>query len=343
MQKVKPTLTKVVISIALAAIVTTGVVIASSSSYNNDAGTRSSPFNSELMKASVDPDRFLREFNYGNVSILPDGRTLREFTIIAQDVEIEVAPGIFLEAWTYNGTVPGPTIRVTEGDLVRINFINQGSHPHTIHLHGVHPAEMDGVFEIIGPGGRFVYEFTAEPFGLFLYHCHVQPAAEHINRGLYGVFIVDPKTPRPPADEMVMIMNGFDTDFDEENNFYAVNGPAFYYMKNPIEIKVNEPIRIYLVNILEFDPINSLHIHGNMYKLYRSGTSLTDYELTDMVTISQGERAVIEFSYKYPGDYMFHAHQNEFADKGWMGVFRVVDDFEVGGGAERRAAESGGH
>jgi FtsP/CotA-like multicopper oxidase with cupredoxin domain len=62
-----------------------------------------------------------------------------------------------------------------------------------------------------------------------------------------------------------------------------------------------------------------------------------------MVTISQGERAVIEFSYKYPGDYMFHAHQNEFADKGWMGVFRVVDDFEVGGGAERRAAESGGH
>jgi FtsP/CotA-like multicopper oxidase with cupredoxin domain len=295
------------------------------------------------MKASVDPDRFLREFNYGNVSILPDGRTLREFTIIAQDVEIEVAPGIFLEAWTYNGTVPGPTIRVTEGDLVRINFINQGSHPHTIHLHGVHPAEMDGVFEIIGPGGRFVYEFTAEPFGLFLYHCHVQPAAEHINRGLYGVFIVDPKTPRPPADEMVMIMNGFDTDFDEENNFYAVNGPAFYYMKNPIEIKVNEPIRIYLVNILEFDPINSLHIHGNMYKLYRSGTSLTDYELTDMVTISQGERAVIEFSYKYPGDYMFHAHQNEFADKGWMGVFRVVDDFEVGGGAERRAAESGGH
>jgi FtsP/CotA-like multicopper oxidase with cupredoxin domain len=320
-----------VIAVALAVIITTGVVIASSSSYNDDAGVRSSPFDSELRKASVDPDKFLRGFNYGKVSTLPDGRTLREFTIIAEDVEIEVAPGIFFEAWTYNGTVPGPTIRVTEGDLVRINFINHGHHPHTIHLHGIHPAEIDGVFETIGPGGRFMYEFTADPFGLFLYHCHVQPVAEHINRGLYGVFIVDPKTPRPQADEMVMIMNGFDTDFDKENNFYAVNGPAFYYMKNPIEIRTDELIRIYLVNILEFDQVNSLHIHGNMYKLYRTGTSLTDYELTDMVTMSQGERAVIEFSYRYPGNYMFHAHQNEFADKGWMGVFGVIESRESNG------------
>ncbi|MEE8132254.1 MAG: multicopper oxidase domain-containing protein, partial [Nitrososphaerales archaeon] len=108
---------------------------------------------------------------------MPDGTTLREFTIIVEDIEIEVSPGIFFNAWAYNGTVPGPTIRVTEGDLVRVNFINQSQLPHTIHLHGEHPAEMDGVFEIVGSGGRFVYEWTAEPFGLFLYHCHVAPVA----------------------------------------------------------------------------------------------------------------------------------------------------------------------
>lgn len=84
-------------------------------------------------------------------------------------------------------------------------------------------------------------------------------------------------------------MKGFDTDFDKQNNFYAVNGPAFYYMKHPIEIKTDQLIRIYLINILEFDPVNSFHLHANVYKLYRTGTSLTDYELTDMVTMSQRE------------------------------------------------------
>ena len=85
---------------------------------------------------------------------MPDGTTLREFTIIAEDDQImEVSPGIFFNVWTYNGTVPGPTIRATEGDIVRINFINNGAKSHTMHFHGIHPAEMDGVFEIVGPGG----------------------------------------------------------------------------------------------------------------------------------------------------------------------------------------------
>ncbi|MDH5698144.1 MAG: multicopper oxidase domain-containing protein, partial [Nitrosopumilus sp.] len=75
-----------------------------------------------------DPMEYLREFNYGNVSTLPDGSALREFTIIADDDQImEVSPGIFFNVWTFNGTVPGPTIRATEGDTVRIKFINNGS------------------------------------------------------------------------------------------------------------------------------------------------------------------------------------------------------------------------
>ena len=289
--------------------------------------------NVTIKDAVVDPMKYLREFNYGKVSELPDGTTLREFTLVASDDKVkEISPGVFYNVWMFNGTVPGPTIRATEGDLVRINFINNGSKSHTVHTHGIHEAEMDGVFETIGAGGRFTYEFTAEPFGVFPYHCHMQPLEEHITHGLYGVYIVDPKTPRPTADEMVMVMNGYDTDFDTENNFYTVNGIPYYYMHHPIQIEKDRLIRIYLVNILEFDPINNFHLHANLYQLYRSGTSLVPHEYTDMVTMSQGERGILEFKYKFPGQYMFHAHKTEFAEKGWMGLFLVKDMTSSNGG-----------
>ena len=279
----------------------------------------------------LDPMKYLREFNYGRISTMADGTTLHEFTIIVQDKTLEVSPGVFMDAWTYNGTIPGPTLRATEGDLVRISFMNNGSHTHTMHFHGIHKAEMDGVFETINPGGRFIYEFTAEPFGLFLYHCHVQPLEEHISRGLYGVYIVDPKTPRPPADEMVMVMNGYDTDFDTENNFYTVNGLPYYYMHHPIQIEKDKLVRVYLVNILEFDPLNNFHLHANLFELYRTGTNLTPDEYTDVVSMNQGERAVLEFTYKYPGQYVFHAHKTEFAEKGWLGMFLVKGASDTSG------------
>ena len=282
--------------------------------------------NVTIKDAVVDPMKYLREFNYGRVSELPNGTTLREFTLVASDDKVkEISPGVFYNVWTFNGTIPGPTLRATEGDLIRINFINNGSKSHTIHTHGIHKADMDGVFETVGAGGRFTYEFTAEPFGVFPYHCHMQPLEEHIVHGLYGVYIVDPKTPRPPADEMVMVMNGYDTDFDTENNFYTVNGIPYYYMHHPIQIEKGQLVRIYLVNMLEFDPINNFHLHANLYQLYRSGTSLVPDEYTDMVTMSQGERGILEFKYKFPGQYMFHAHKTEFAEKGWMGLFLVKD------------------
>jgi len=276
--------------------------------------------------AAIDPMKYLRSFNYGRVSQLENGTTLREFTIVADDRLItEVSPGVNYNVWTFNGTVPGPTLRATEGDLIRIHFINNGTKPHSMHFHGIHEAEMDGVLENINPGGQFTYEFYAEPVGLHLYHCHVMPLEEHISHGLYGVYIVDPKTPRPDADEMVMVMNGYDTDFDGENNFYTANGIPFYYMHHPIEIQKGRLVRIYLVNILEFDQINNFHLHGNLFQLYRTGTNMGPDEYTDMVTMSQGERAVLEFTYKYPGQYMFHAHKTEFSEKGWVGMFNVKE------------------
>jgi len=274
-----------------------------------------------------DPMEYLREFNYGRVSQLPDGTTLREFTIIAEDDKVmEISPGVFFNVWTFNGTVPGPTIRVTEGDFVRIKFINNGSREHTMHFHGIHPAEMDGVFEPVGPGGQFTYEWFADPVGVHPYHCHIMPLEEHIARGLYGVYIVDPKEGRPIADEMIMVLNGFDTDFDTENNFYAANTIPFYYQHHPIQINTNELIRVYVVNMLEFDPINNLHLHGNLYYYYPTGTDTVPSTYTDMITLSQTERGIMEFEYKYPGKYLFHAHKVEFSEKGWIGIFIVKDN-----------------
>lgn len=281
-----------------------------------------------VSEVEIDPEKYLRDFNYGRVSQLDDGRTLREFTIVANDDKVmEISPGVFYNVWTFNGTVPGPTIRATEGDVVRVNFINNGNKEHTMHFHGEHPAEMDGVFEIVGSGGgQFTYEFEAGPVGVHPYHCHVMPLEEHIAHGLYGVFIVDPKEGRPPADEMVMVLNGFDTDFDTENNFYAANTIPFYYQHHPIQIKKEELIRVYVVNMVEFDPINNFHLHGNLYQYFPTGTDLVPSTFTDMITLSQTERGIMEFKYQYPGKYLFHAHKVEFSEKGWVGIFLVKED-----------------
>jgi len=90
-------------------------------------------------------------------------------------------------------------------------------------------------------------------------------------------------------------------------------------------VRVGEPLRIYLVNLTEFDLVNSFHLHASMFRLYRTGTQLDHFEFTDIVTMGQGERHVLEFSLDRPGQYMFHAHQSEFAELGWMGVFEAVE------------------
>ncbi len=284
----------------------------------------------DTKRMGYDPVRFLTSFQGGRVSRRADGRTLREFQVVAYDKPLEIAPGVFFPAWTFNGTVPGPTLRVREGDRVRIRFINAGAHPHTLHFHGIHTAEMDGVPGAgpgeIAPGKSFVYEFDAEPFGLHLYHCHALPLKRHIHKGLYGVFLIDPPTARPPAREMVMVMNGFDTDFDAENEVYAVNSVAFHYVRHPIKVRRGELVRIYLVNLTEFDPINSIHIHGNFFHVYRTGTRLETTEFTDTIMLCQAERAILEVRFPYTGRYMFHAHQSEFTELGWMGFFEVTDD-----------------
>jgi FtsP/CotA-like multicopper oxidase with cupredoxin domain len=300
--------------------------------------------------SGIDPQKFLSDFDYGEVSELENGQTLREYNIVAVDREIEIAPGVFFPAWAYNGRVPGPNIRCVEGDRVRINFFNGGSHPHTIHFHGIHSGSMDGVPGIgagmIESGQSTIYEFDAFPFGCHLYHCHAIPLKRHIHKGLYGAFIVDPDPERysgrereiaktrnhtypenEQVNEMVMVMNGFDTNFDGNNEVYAVNTVAFAYMNNPIPIRQDQIQRIYLINITEFDPINSIHIHANFFDYYDHGTTFEPtLKTVDTIMQCQAQRGIVEFSFSgfEPNRYMFHAHQSEFAELGWMGFFDVL-------------------
>jgi FtsP/CotA-like multicopper oxidase with cupredoxin domain len=294
------------------------------------------------------PEQLLTEFDYGEPSIGPDGRPEREWTITAVDKDIEIAPGVFFPAWTYNGRVPGPALRCVEGERLRIHFQNGGSHPHSIHLHSIHPARMDGVAGagLVEPGEAFTYEVDARPFGCHFYHCHAVPLKRHIHKGLYGALIIDPNPDRHAEhriaalgrrhgtpeharwQEFVMVMNGFDTNFDDENEFYAVNSIAFAYGRKPILVARSRPIRIYLVNATEFDPINSLHLHGNFFDYYDHGTTLTPTSrIVDTIMQCQGQRGILEidFSDHEPGLYMFHAHQSEFAELGWMSFFEVTD------------------
>lgn len=294
-----------------------------------------------------DPHAILTDWDRGTVSTDADGLRVREWTITAVDHQFEVAPGVEFAGWSYNGRIPGPTLRCTEGERLRIRFINGSSHPHSMHFHGIHAARMDGVpgAGMVEPGHEFTYEFAAKPFGCHLYHCHALPLKRHIHKGLYGAFIVDPDPARHPEhrevaasrllgspenarwQEMMMVMNGFDTNFDDENEFYAVNSIPFAYFRKPIRIDRTRPVRIYLVNLTEFDPINSFHLHAHFFDFYDHGTTLVPtHRIIDTVMMCQAQRGILEFSFAdhEPGIYMFHAHQSEFAELGWMSHFEVV-------------------
>ncbi len=256
----------------------------------------------------------------------PNG--VREFELVLEEnVLHEVAPGVKVPSWTFNRTVPGPVLRATEGDLVRVKFVNKGTLPHTIHFHGIHPAKMDGVFELVPPGGTYTYEFVAAPFGIMPYHCHTMPTSQHIQNGLYGMLIIDPKQGRKPMKELAMVMSAFDLDRDGEAEFYAWNGRAFQYADHPLALRTGEPVRMYVVNTFEESMVP--HLHGNMYHLYPTGTSLQPTEYTDVKSLNIAERAILEFQYDSPGHYMFQCHVSEHMEQGLMGWFHVEESKHI--------------
>ncbi|MFB6299470.1 MAG: multicopper oxidase domain-containing protein [Halobacteriales archaeon] len=274
--------------------------------------------------------------------------------------------------------VEGDLIRITFKNL---GLHDHTIHPHLKNLNpAMDGIPSNGPGTIDSTDDAFTYEWIAQPAGTHLYHCHSLPLKDHIHRGLYGVIIVDPDPDRvaenphdyvnyqgpidaeyrerlveeaksrnheyPENDavnEMVIVMNSFDTNFDGGNEVYAANTRAFAYglaesdgegnwsggeTIHPIRINKNERQRIYLVNTTEFDLVNSFHTHSQFFDYYDHGTTLMPTHKTiDTIMQAQAQRGIVELDYSdhQPGLYMFHAHISEFAELGWMSFFEVVE------------------
>jgi len=235
------------------------------------------------------------------------------------ETTLDVANGRNVRVWAYGGTVPGPVIRATAGQRMRVRVANHtSSAAHSVHFHGAHDVMQDGLGRI-APGERQTLEFVAGPIGFHPYHCHIPPYAWHVGKGMYGSLIVDPVEARPAAHEFVLCLCGFDVDGTGHNDTYAWNGVAGYYDRFPLKVPAGELVRIYLMNMVENDSFASFHLHAHTFDLYRSGTSVTPHEHTDIVSLGPAERAILEFRLPRRGRYMFHPHQSHMAERGAMG------------------------
>ena len=150
--------------------------------------------------------------------------------------------------------------------------------------------------EPVPPGGETTYEITAGPAGLHPYHCHTAPLAEHIARGLYGMLIVDPSGGRPPATVIGLVLSGFSNDRMGRNGIVAWNGVAGFYHHHPIKASTGEPVRLYLVNILEHEPLASFHLHAETLDVYPSGMAERPSSREDTVVLGMAQRTILEFT-----------------------------------------------
>lgn len=249
-----------------------------------------------------------------------DGTT-KVFNINTKAVSWETRSGDKVQAFAYNGVVPGPEIRVTEGDKLRFILKNDLPESTSIHWHGVHtPNAMDGVpyvnQPVVKPGASFTYEFEAKPIGTHMYHSH-HNAAEQVTKGLLGAFIVEPKdkSKEPKYDsEYSLILN-------DTNVGLTINGRSFPGTA-PILAKKGERIRIRFMN--EGLIIHPMHLHGYyMQVISKDGAPLTSPYLADTLNLAPGERYDVIVEANEPGAWAFHCHILTHAESA-RGMFGMV-------------------
>jgi len=248
-------------------------------------------------------------------------RGAKEYELTCTNMKWEVEPGKWVDAMAYNGQVPGPLIRVTEGDLVRVIVHNEMDESTAIHWHGQDvPNAMDGVPFItqppITPGSSFTYEFRATPFGSHMYHSHYN-AAEQTLKGLLGAFIVMPRNRSvDPAydEEWVMILN-------DMYHGYTINGKGFPATE-PVTIRRGKKLRMRFMN--EGAMIHPMHLHGMPMEVFaRDGYPLPQPFKCDTLNIAPGERWDAIIDCNNPGVWAFHCHILTHAE-GPHGMFGMV-------------------
>jgi FtsP/CotA-like multicopper oxidase with cupredoxin domain len=247
----------------------------------------------------------------------------RMFDLWVAEKPVPIARDLTVPSLTYNGTIPGPILRCTEGDPITVRCRNFGAMPHTVHFHGRHGAQADG-WEPVPAGGESTYRFSAAPFGVHPYHCHVGHHDDHALAGMHGVLIVDPRDGRAPAHEFVLVLSGHAPGADGRAAVYAWNGVAGLFAREPLKVPVGALVRVYLVNACLTDPVASFHLHAATFDVHRTGTRRTPDEHTDVVTLGPMERAILEFRLPTRGRYLFHPHQPWMAQRGATGWFAAT-------------------
>ncbi|HUR95118.1 MAG TPA: multicopper oxidase domain-containing protein [Gemmatimonadales bacterium] len=231
---------------------------------------------------------------------------VKVYELTAEEVQWEVEPGRRVKAWAYNGQVPGPQIRVREGDRVRVTLVNKLSQSTAIHFHGLElPNDQDGVPFVtqppVKPGESYTYEFTVPNAGSHMYHSH-HNAAVQVGNGLLGAFIVEPKRPRAAhrADvDHVMVLN-------DGSHGYTLNGKGFPATE-PLACRQGQTVRIRFMN--EGMMIHPMHLHGmHMTVIAKDGWDQPAPWKCDTLNIAPGERWDVLVKATNPGTWAFHCH-----------------------------------
>ena len=255
---------------------------------------------------------------------------------------VKVAPGVRMRAWTFNGGVPGPVVRATVGDTVEVTIHNaehggHGGHgmAHSVDFHAAQVAP-DAAFADVLPGQTKTFSFVVGRPGVFLYHCGTSPVLQHVGMGMYGAIVVDPATPREPANETVLVQGEFygrlrdgrlrpsyRAMLDDPPAFVAFNGQAFRYRTRPIPVAVGEPQRVYVVDAgpsLDSD----FHVVGEIFDTASAdGNPLNVLHGVSTYGVPAGGGAVFELAFDEPGRYPFLTHALRWAERGALGYFAV--------------------
>jgi FtsP/CotA-like multicopper oxidase with cupredoxin domain len=287
---------------------------------------------------------------------------VREFILMAEQLDWERMPGMTTPAWGYNGQTPGPELRVREGDLVRVVLRNALPVPTTIHWHGVHlTPEMDGPAGLnqaaVEPGEQFLYEFLATPAGTRWYHSHADPALQ-VPMGLYGPLIIEPATPpRPYAydREYTLILGEWDSELTPEvaagtsqrgprdrtlrggelgSDMFLVNGKAHGGIP-PLVVSEGDRVLLRLINAGHMP--HPIHIHGHSFRIVATdGNPVPEgMEWTkDTVLVGPAERYDLELDAVNPGVWMVHCHIEHHMANGMMTVLQYEGHTPTGPAGE---------
>ncbi|MBV8365417.1 MAG: multicopper oxidase domain-containing protein [Candidatus Eremiobacteraeota bacterium] len=266
--------------------------------------------------------------------------------LIAERKTWTPAPGVNVDAWTYNGTVPGPTIHVREGDTLRVIFTNHLPAPTTIHWHGMNvPAAMDGSPGFsqapVQPGQSFVYQFVVRQPGTYIYHTHVDDLNQ-LDRGLYGAVVVDPRSPAPGPRvdrDYLMLISSWKI-FSSSENYFSINGKS-YPLGKPFEVRAGQRVRVREIDISGTE-FHTMHTHGHHFQVVAvdgQPVAPSARQMMDTLTLGPGETRDIEFvADAQPGTWMFHCHVADHMLNGDRGPGGLVSAIHYEGTPDRFAS-----